>query len=255
MVPRLRTFLGNLLRPAYLRRTVRPGIFHPLPKWYKADLDARRAARIWASHLCRVDAEEYARVDFSSFDACMGYYARLGEPAPQFVHRYKLVRFWSRFDVLARASPEWQDEAHAIMRKAAEKIHVIVLLSQEPKEIDPMVAVDFLKLAHFMEVINADFTLFKLAGLLPQDPAPRRADDSGKERGSGEERDSEKPGSPEVLRPTWKTIREYIEIAYPTFSISEILRTDVDDATALNSKRDARAVVASLLILSFFTNI
>ncbi|KAJ7839525.1 hypothetical protein B0H14DRAFT_3458586 [Mycena olivaceomarginata] len=233
MVPRLRSFLGNLLRPAYLRRTVRPGIFHPSPKvypprpatwpghimyqadgrprrwryfiainglagilylaqWYKADLDARRAARIWASNLCRIDAEEYARVDFSSFDACMGYYARLREPAPQFVHRYKLVRFRSRFDVLARASPEWQDEAHAIMRKAAEKIHVIVLLSRGGK-IDPMFAADFLKLAHFMEVVNADLTLFELAGLFPQDPAPPRADDSGKGSGSGKERDGEKP--------------------------------------------------------------
>jgi hypothetical protein len=163
-----------------------------LAQWYKADLDARRAARIWASNLCRIDAEEYARVDFSSFDACMGYYARLKEPAPEFVHRYKLVRFWSRFAVLARASPEWQDEAHAIMRKAAEEIHVIVLLSQD-KEIDPMFALDFLKLAHFMGVMNADFTLFELAGLFSQDPAPRGADDSGKGSGSGKERDSEKP--------------------------------------------------------------
>ncbi|KAJ7857281.1 hypothetical protein B0H14DRAFT_3447982 [Mycena olivaceomarginata] len=150
MVPRLRTFLGSLLRPTYLRRTVRPDIFHPPPKvcpprpatwpghimyqadgrprrwryfiaisglagilylaqWYNADPDARRAAGILASHLCRVDAEEYARVDFSSFDACMGYYNRL----------------WSRFDVLARASPEWQDEAHVIMRKAAEEVHAV----------------------------------------------------------------------------------------------------------------------------------
>ncbi|KAJ7839527.1 hypothetical protein B0H14DRAFT_3869671 [Mycena olivaceomarginata] len=129
MVPRLRTFLGSLLRPTYLRRTVCPDIFHPPPKadgrprrwryfiaisglagilylaqWYNADPDARRAAGILASHLCRVDAEEYARVDFSSFDACMGYYVRLREPVPH---------------------PEWQDEAHMIMRKAAEEVHAV----------------------------------------------------------------------------------------------------------------------------------
>jgi hypothetical protein len=56
-----------------------------LAQWYNADPDARRAAGILASHLCRVDAEKYARVDFSSFDACMGYYARLREPVPQCV--------------------------------------------------------------------------------------------------------------------------------------------------------------------------
>ncbi|KAJ7336266.1 hypothetical protein DFH08DRAFT_285290 [Mycena albidolilacea] len=94
-----------------------------LAQCYNADPDARRAAGILASHLCRVDAEEYARVDFSSFDACIGYYARLREPVPQCVPHGSSIGLWSRFDVLARASPEWQDEARAIMRKTAEEVH------------------------------------------------------------------------------------------------------------------------------------
>jgi hypothetical protein len=91
--------------------------------------------------LCRVDAEEYARVDFSSFDACMGYYARLRESVPQCVPprlQYKWNRLWSRFDVLARASPEWQDEAHAIMRKAVEEVHAV--FASQGMDLDLMVA-------------------------------------------------------------------------------------------------------------------
>jgi hypothetical protein len=73
------------------------------------------------------------------------------------------------------------------MRKAAEEIHAIVLLSQEFKGIDPKVTVDFLKVVHHGKMVYADIKLFELAGLFSQDPAPRGADDSGKER------DSEKP--------------------------------------------------------------
>ncbi|KAJ7857283.1 hypothetical protein B0H14DRAFT_3447984 [Mycena olivaceomarginata] len=142
-----------------------------LAQWYKKPIWTRGAQRVFgASNLCRIDAEEYARVDFSSFDACMGYYAppeRASAPvrAPVQVGPIPVTfrRSWH-----GRA-PEWQDEAHAIMRKAAEKIHVIVLLSQGGG-IDPMFAADFLKLAHFMEVVNADLTLFELAGLFHRIP-------------------------------------------------------------------------------------
>jgi hypothetical protein len=100
----------------------------------------------------------------------MGYFARLRESVPQQCFaprfRYKWNRAWSRFDVLARPNPEWQDEAHAIMRKAAEEVHA-VLVSQG-KGIDPMVA------AHLLKVVHVNMTLFELAGLRPQNRAPRR---------------------------------------------------------------------------------